>query len=410
MVLNYIFVGFFAIAFFIALFHLVVSGDFSLFNEIVNAMFQQSKSGFEISLYLSGMLCLWMGIMNIAERSGMINSLARVSSPLLSVLFPSIPKNSPVIGDIVMNISANLLGLDNAATPIGLKAMQGLQDLNKKKEEASDAMIMFISLNASGLTIIPTSIIAYRMIAGAANPSDVFIPILIATAMSTLTVVVSVGIKQRINLMSKHLILFIVCLLGLISLAVYGSVFMDNELFSSISKGISSFILMSVILCFILFGIKKKINVYDAFIDGAKNGFSVAISIVPYLIAILVGIGVFRASGAMDIMTRGISWFFGLFDIDTRFVDAIPTILMKPLSGSGARGLMVDAMNTFGADSFVGRLCSTVQGASDTTFYIIAVYFGAVKIKNTRYTTGFSLLADLVGAITAVIVTYLFFG
>lgn len=410
MVLNYIFVGFFAIAFVIALFNLIVTGDFTVFNNVVNAMFQQSKSGFEISLYLSGMLCLWMGVMNIAERSGMINVLAKISSPLLSVLFPSIPKNSTVTGNIVMNISANLLGLDNAATPIGLKAMQGLQELNKNKSEASDAMIMFISLNASGLTIIPTSIMAYRMIAGSANPSDVFIPILIATTMSTLTAVVAVGIRQKIDFMSRQLLVFILLLLLFVSLAICGSVFMDAELFSSISKGISSFLLMSVIVCFIVFGVKKRVNVYDAFIDGAKNGFSVAVSIIPYMIAILVGVGVFRASGAMDIMMRCISWFFDLFDMDTRFVDAIPTILMKPLSGSGARGLMVDAMNTYGADSFVGRLCSTVQGASDTTFYIMAVYFGAVKIKNTRYTAGLSLLADFVGAMTAIIVTYLFFG
>lgn len=410
MVLNYIFVGFFLVAILVALVQLVLFGDFSVFDNIVSEMFQQSKNGFEISLYLSGMLCLWMGIMNIAERSGVINFISKVSSPLLSVLFPSIPKGNPVTGNIVMNISANLLGLDNAATPIGLKAMEGLQELNDKKDIASDAMIMFTALNASGLTIIPTSIIAYRMIAGAADPSDVFIPILVATAISTLTIIIGVGIKQKINFYSKHLLLFLLSLLSVIVTIVCCSLYMDKALFSTISKGVSSLILMSVIVSFILFGLRKKINVYDAFIEGAKNGFNVAVSIIPYLIAILVGIGVFRASGALGIMTKGIAYFFETINMDTRFVDAIPTILMKPLSGSGARGLMIDAMNTFGADSFVGRLCSTVQGASDTTFYIIAVYFGAVKIKNTRYTVGFSLLADLVGAITAIIVTYLFFG
>lgn len=410
MVLNYIFVAFFLISFLIALLNLITTGDFSTINNLVETTFSQSKVGFEISLYLTGILCLWLGLMKIAEKSGMIMGLAKVSSPVLSCLFPSIPKGSPIMGDIMMNISANLLGLDNAATPIGLKAMQSLQAINPDKERASNAMIMFTALNASGLTLIPTSIIAYRMQAGAANPADIFIPILIATAMATITVIITVGIKQKINLFRPPLMLFITILITFIGITIYSSKIIEPNTFSMISRGVSSFILMSVMILFLIMGIIRKINVYEAFIEGAKEGFNVAISIVPYLIAILVAVGLFRTSGAMDYATNLVAHIVSNIGIDSRFVDALPTILMKPLSGSGARGLMVDAMNTFGADSLVGRLACVVQGASDTTFYIIAVYFGAVKIRNTRYTIGYSLLADLVGAITAIVVSYLFFG
>lgn len=410
MVLNYIFVGFFVIAFVMALGHLFLTGDFLIFERIMKACFDQSKNGFEISLYLTGVLCLWLGLLKIAERTGIIQTLASWASPLLSILFPSVPKNHPAMGNIFMNISANMLGLDNAATPLGLKTMESLQSLNPRKEEPTDAMLMFLGLNASGLTIIPSSVIAFRMQAGAANPADVFLPILMATTASTLVVMLLMAMKQRINLWRRPMIMFLLVVLSLFASIVWLGAQLPPEEFSRISTGISSMVLVGIILAFVFGGVRRRINVYESFIEGAKEGFSTAVGIIPYLIAMLVGIGVFRASGAMDLLAEGLLSLFESLGWDSRWVEALPTMLMKPLSGSGARGLMVDAMQTHGADSFVGRLVCTVQGASDTTFYIIALYFGAIGIRRTAYAVPYSLLADLAGAVTATLVTYLFFA
>lgn len=410
MVLNYIFVGFFVIAFVMALGHLFLTGDFLIFERIMKACFDQSKNGFEISLYLTGVLCLWLGLLKIAERTGIIHTLASWASPLLSILFPSVPKNHPAMGNIFINISANMLGLDNAATPLGLKTMESLQSLNPRKEEPTDAMLMFLGLNASGLTIIPSSVIAFRMQAGAANPADVFLPILMATTASTLVVMLLMAIKQRINLWRRPMIMFLLVVLSLFASIVWLGAQLPPEEFSRISTGISSMVLVGIILAFVFGGVRRRINVYESFIEGAKEGFSTAVGIIPYLIAMLVGIGVFRASGAMDLLAEGLLSLFESLGWDSRWVEALPTMLMKPLSGSGARGLMVDAMQTHGADSFVGRLACTVQGASDTTFYIIALYFGAIGIRRTAYAVPYSLLADLAGAVTATLVTYLFFA
>lgn len=410
MVLNYIFVGFFVIAFVMALGHLFLTGDFLIFERIMKACFDQSKNGFEISLYLTGVLCLWLGLLKIAERTGIIQTLASWASPLLSILFPSVPKNHPAMGNIFMNISANMLGLDNAATPLGLKTMESLQSLNPRKEEPTDAMLMFLGLNASGLTIIPSSVIAFRMQAGAANPADVFLPILMATTASTLVIMLLMAMKQRINLWRRPMIMFLLVVLSLFASIVWLGAQLPPEEFSRISTGISSMVLVGIILAFVFGGVRRRINVYESFIEGAKEGFSTAVGIIPYLIAMLVGIGVFRASGAMDLLAEGLLSLFESLGWDSRWVEALPTMLMKPLSGSGARGLMVDAMQTHGADSFVGRLACTVQGASDTTFYIIALYFGAIGIRRTAYAVPYSLLADLAGAVTATLVTYLFFA
>lgn len=410
MVLNYVFVACFGLSALIALGAIVFDGDFSVVERMVASTFEQSKNGFEISLYLTGVLSLWLGFLRIAERSGLIDSFARLVSPLLSVLFPSVPKGHPALGNIFMNISANVLGLDNAATPLGLKTMQSLQEINPRPEEPSPAMTMFIALNASGLTIIPTSIIAFRLQAGAANPADVFIPILMATTASTLTAMILVGLRQGINLLAKPLLaLYAAIVLGFGAI-YYASTELPLELFSKISSGISALVLMGLILLFIYSGVRKKINVYDTFIEGAKEGFSTAVMIIPYLIAILVAIGVFRASGAMTMLSEGVAWLVALVGLDTAWVEALPTMLMKPLSGSGARGLMVDAMQTHGADSFVGRLACTVQGSSDTTFYVLALYLGSIGIRKSNYVLGYLLWADLAGAVMAVLMTYLFFA
>ncbi|MDY5858482.1 MAG: nucleoside recognition domain-containing protein [Porphyromonas sp.] len=410
MVLNYIFIAFFVIAGVVALGALCLSGDFSVFERIMSATFGQSKNGFEISLYLTGVLSLWLGFLRIAERSGLIDTFARLVSPVLSVLFPSVPKGHPAMGNIFMNISANVLGLDNAATPLGLKTMNALQELNPRKDEPSDAMMMFIALNASGLTIIPTSIIAFRMQAGASNPADVFIPILLATTVSTLTAMLLVGLRQRINLLAPPLLLVYALVALLFGGIYYASTAVSLEVFSRVSAGISAMMLVGMMLLFLLSGLRRGVNVYDAFIEGAKEGFTTAVGIIPYLIAMLVGIGVFRASGAMDLLSSGLTAVVLWLGLDTSWVEALPTMLMKPLSGSGARGLMVDAMQTYGADSFVGRLASTVQGACDTTFYVIALYLGSIGIKRSSYVLGYSLLADLAGCIAAVLATYLFFA
>ncbi|NDV55740.1 hypothetical protein D0T51_08395 [Parabacteroides sp. 52] len=410
MVLNYIWVAFFLIAFLVALCKLIFGGDTAVFTDIINASFLSAKDGFEISLGLTGVLTLWLGIMKIGEKGGVIQTFARLGAPVFTKLFPDIPKDHPVTGSIFMNISANLLGLDNAATPMGLKAMQELQALNKEKETASNPMIMFLCINASGLTLIPITIMMYRAQQQAANPSDIFLPIMLATFTSTLVAILAVCLKQRINVFQKNLLFFF----GGLALFIGGLVWLFNSLeqeqVALYSTLFANTLLFSIICGFLISGIRKKINVYDAFIEGAKEGFQTAITIVPYLVAILVGIGVFRASGAMDFIIEGVRLGVSSLGMDTRFVEGLPTILMKPLSGSGARGLMIDAMQTYGADSFVGRLVSVVQGSTDTTLYVVALYYGSVAIRNARYTVQLSLLADLAGAIAAIALTYVFFG
>ena len=410
MVLNYIWIAFFISAFAIALGKLIFMGDTTVFPEIINSTFTQAKTAFEISLGLTGVLSLWMGIMKIGEKSGLIAALARILSPILSKIFPDVPKGHPAMGTMFMNFSANLLGIDNAATPIGLKAMEDLQELNSKKDTASNPMIMFLVLNTSGLTLIPVSVLLYRAEMGAANPTDVFIPILIATTVATLVGLLITCIYQRINLFSPALMAFIFGICLFVAGGTWGMAQLSQVQIEIVSTSLANIILFSVIILFIIAGMRAKINVYEAFIEGAKEGFTTAVRIIPYLIAILVAIGVFRASGGMDVIMDGIAWCANACGIGDDFVGALPTAIMKPLSGSGARGMMIDAMNTYGADSFAGRLSCLFQGATDTTFYILAVYFGSVGIRKTRYAVGCGLLADLAGIIAAVIVGYIFFG
>jgi len=410
MVLNYIWIAFFLIAFVVASGKLLLAGDTQVFTDIINASFASAKTGFEISIGLTGILSLWLGIMKIGEKGGVVQTFARIASPVFSKLFPDLPKDHPATGSIFMNFSANLLGLDNAATPMGLQAMKQLQELNTKKEEASNAMIMFLCINASGLTLIPITIMMYRAQLGAANPSDVFLPIMLATFTSTLVAILAVCFKQRINILQRNLLLFFGGAILFIGGVFYLFHLMSQEQVSLYSTLFANTLLFTIICGFIVSGVRKKINVYDAFIEGAKEGFHTAITIIPYLVAILVAVGIFRASGAMDFLIDGVRWTVASLGLNTDFVEALPTILMKPLSGSGARGMMLDAMNTYGADSFVGRLSSIVQGACDTTFYVVALYYGSVGIKNTRYTVPCALLADLAGAIAAIIIAYLFFS
>ena len=409
MVLNYIWISFFVIAFVVGICKIIFTGDFGVFTEMMNAVFSASKTGFEISLGLTGVLSFWLGFMKIGEKGGVINALARWGAPIFSRLFPEIPKGHPATGSIFMNIAANMLNLDNAATPVGLKAMQELQELNIKKDTASNSMIMFLVLNASGLTIIPITIMVYRAQMGATNPADIFIPLLIATTMSTLAALLFVCIKQKINLLDKVLLGFITGAILIMAAIVYWVQSLPQEKISIYSSLIANCLLFIILISFIISGLRKKINVYEVFIDGAKEGFKTAIMIIPYLIAILVGIALFRASGAMSILTDGIAYIVSFFGLPTDWVDAFPTALMKPLSGSGSRGMMIDAMQNFGADSFIGRLASIFQGSTDTTFYVVAVYYGVVNIKNTRYTVPAALFADLIGTISAIFVAYLFF-
>ena len=410
MVLNYIWIAFFLLAFVIALGKLIFMGDTTVFPEIINSTFAQAKTAFEISLGLTGVLSLWMGIMKIGEKSGLIAALARILSPILSKIFPDVPKGHPAMGTMFMNFSANMLGIDNAATPIGLKAMEELQELNPKKDTASNPMIMFLVLNTSGLTLIPVSVLLYRAEMGAANPTDVFIPILIATTVATLVGLLVTCIYQRINLFSPALLAFIFGICLFVAGGTWGMAQLSQVQIEIVSTSLANIILFSVIILFIVAGMRAKINVYEAFIEGAKEGFTTAVRIIPYLIAILVAIGVFRASGGMNVIMDGIAWCANACGIGDDFVGALPTAIMKPLSGSGARGMMIDAMNTYGADSFAGRLACLFQGATDTTFYILAVYFGSVGIRKTRHAVGCGLLADLAGIIAAVVVGYIFFG
>lgn len=409
MVLNYIWIAFFVIAFIIALVRLVIMGDFDVFPVMMNSTFESSKTAFEISLGLTGVLSLWLGIMKIGEKGGMVNALARLLSPVFCKLFPDIPKGHPVTGSIFMNIAANMLGLDNAATPLGLKAMEQLQQLNQKKDTATNPMIMFLVLNTSGLTLIPVSIMVYRAQLGAAQPTDIFIPILLATFFSTISGIIITSLYQRINLLNKVMILTVGGMCAVVAAIIWGFGQLDKDQMNIVSTTVANILLMTIIVGFILAGVRKKVNVYDAFIEGAKEGFQTAVRIIPYLVAILVGIGVFRASGAMDMMINGIKWCVEACGGNTDFVGALPTALMKPLSGSGARGMMVDAMTTYGADSFVGRLSCIFQGSTDTTFYILAVYFGSVGIRYTRHAVACGLLADLAGVIAAIAICYMFF-
>lgn len=409
MVLNYIWLGFFFVAFIVAVIETVTGGNLSIWSDILNSSFASAKTAFEISLGLTGVLSLWLGLMKIGERGGVISIFARLTSPFFSRLFPDIPKNSPVFGSIFMNFSANMLGLDNAATPLGLKAMREMQEINTDKETASNPMIMFLVLNTTGLTLVPISVMVYRAQMGAANPSDIFLPILIATYVSTLVGLIITCIKQRINLFDRVIISVLVAMTAIIGGILYFFSGLPQEKISLYSTVTANSLLFCIIIGFLVAGVRSRINVYDAFIDGAKEGFKTAVTIIPYLVAMLVAIAVFRASGAMDFLISGISRIVEACGADTDFVGALPTALMKPLSGSGARGMMVDAMATYGPDSFVARVASTIQGATDTTLYIIAVYFGSVGIKKTRYSAGYGLLADLAGIIAAIFVAYVFF-
>ncbi len=409
MILNYIWIGFFATAFLIAAVQLAM-GNTEVFPAIMNSTFESAKTAFDISLGLTGVLSLWMGIMKIGERGGIVNLLARWLSPLMTRLFPDIPAGHPVFGHIFMNFSANMLGLDNAATPLGLKAMEGLQELNTKKDTATNAMIMFLVLNTSGLCLIPVGVMVYRAQMGAEQPTDVFIPILIATTIATLAGMVITSIYQRINLFNRVILGTVAGLCLIVAGVIWMGTQVDRETMNTCSTTAANVILFSIIMTFILSGLRHKVNVYEAFVEGAKGGFETAIRIIPYLVAILVAIGVFRASGAMDFLIGGIGRAVEACGGNSDYVAALPTAIMKPLSGSGARGMMVDAMQTYGADSFVGRLSCIFQGATDTTFYILAVYFGSVGVRKTRHAVTAGLLTDLCGVIAALVVGYIFFG
>ncbi len=410
MVLNYIWIAFFIAAFAIALCRLLFMGDTEVFPAIINSTFETSKTAFEISLGLTGVLSLWMGLMKIGEQGGLVNALARVLSPIFNRLFPDIPKGHPVTGTMFMNISANMLGLDNAATPMGLKAMQELQELNTKKDTATNPMIMFLVLNTSGLTLIPMSVLLYRTQLGAAQPTDVFIPILLATTVSTIAGLLVTSIYQRINLFNRTMLLFLFGVALFLAAGTWGVASLSRVQVELFSTTLANVLLFTIIVLFIVSGMLRKVNVYEAFIEGAKEGFTTAVRIIPYLVAILVAVGVFRASGGMDVLIGAVAWCVEACGGNSDFVGALPTALMKPLSGSGARGMMIDAMTTYGADSFAGRLACLFQGATDTTFYIIAVYFGSVGIRKTRHAVTCGLIADAAGILAAIVIGYLFFG
>jgi spore maturation protein SpmA len=409
MALNYIWIFFFVIAFVIALFKLVFLGDAESFPEMVNATFEMSKTGFEISIGLTGVLTFWSGIMKIGEKGGIVNIISRLIGPFFNKLFPELGRNHPAYGPMMLNFAANMMGLDNAATPMGLQAMKEMQESNRNKEVASNAQIMFLVLNASGLTLIPISIMVYRAQMGAADPSDIFIPILFATFFANMTGLITVSIVQKINLWDKTVMAYLLGTMALVATLIFSLNSMPQAQISLFSKVASNVILFSIIMFFLLLGVRRKINVYETFIDGAKEGFTTAVRIIPYLVAILVAIGVFRASGAMDYLVAGIKWIFDSMGVNSEFAAALPTALMKPLSGSGSRGMMIDAMKTFGADSFVGRLTCTVQGVADSTFFILAVYFGSVGIKKARHSLACALFADFVGVVAAIFIGYLFF-
>jgi spore maturation protein SpmA len=410
LVLNYIWISFFLISLVVGLVRLIFMGDQAVFTNMVTSTFDMAKTGFEISLGLTGVLTLWLGLMKVGEMGGAIAILSKLARPFFRRLFPEVPADHPAHGSIMMNFAANMLGLDNAATPLGLKAMQELQEINPVKDTATNAQIMFLVLNTSGLTVIPISIMVYRAQAGAANPSDIFLPTLLATFINSLVGLVIVAAVQRINLLDKVILAYILGLAAMIAATIWYFVGLQQEQVQALSNLIANLTLFGVISSFILLGLVRRINVYEVFIEGAKEGFNVAIRIIPYLVAILVAIGVLRASGTLDFLVSGLGNVFAAMGLDTRFVPALPTAIMKPLSGSGARGMMVDAMTTHGADSFVGRLASIMQGTSDTTFYILALYFGSVGIRKTRHAVACGLLADLSGIIAAIFIAYIFFG
>lgn len=410
MILNYIWISLILLAIIIGLIQAVWMGNIEIFSDILNSTFTNAKTGFELSLGLAGILSLWMGIMKIGEKAGVVNTLGKGVAPFFTRIFPEIPKNHPVFGSMLMNIAANMLGLDNAATPMGLKAMGELQELNKDKSKASNAMIMFVVLGASGLTLIPTTIMAYRAQLGATNPADVFLPILIATYIATLAGLIAVCVSQKIKIVNPIVLGTLIGLTGLVGLLIWGASLLTAETLSIVSATAAAIILLSIITWFVLQAMIRKINVYDAFIDGAKDGFKTAVGIIPYLIAILVAVGMFRACGAMELLENGLAWCFEICGINPDLAGAVPTALIKPLSGSGARGLMLEAMTTHGVDSLVGRLCCILQGTTDTTFYVLAVYFGSVSIKNTRHAVACCLIADLAGAIAAFAIAAIFFA
>ncbi|MCC6243739.1 MAG: hypothetical protein IT353_12925 [Gemmatimonadaceae bacterium] len=409
MTLNYIWLAFFLISLVVGLVKLI-GGDVTVFSAMTQATFDSAKTGFDISIGLTGVLTLWLGLMKVGEAGGAIGVMAKVVSPFFRRLFPEVPKDHPVLGSIIMNFSANMLGLDNAATPLGLKAMNELQSLNPDKETATNAQIMFLVLNTSGLTLIPISIMVYRAELGAANPADVFIPILITTYFATLSALIGVALVQRINLLDPVLLAWLVGTTAAVVGIVYAFAGMEQARVQAISNVVANVVLYGVISSFLIMALIRKVNAYESFIEGAKEGFQVAIRIIPYLVAVLVAIGVFRASGTLDLMSQGLAKLFALLGLDDRVIPALPTALMKPLSGSGARGMMVDAMKTYGVDSFAGRLSATFQGATDTTFYILALYFGSVGVRKTRHAVAMGLFADVVGVIAAIVVAYIFWG
>jgi len=410
MVLNYIWIAFILVAFVVGLVRLIAMGDVAVFSDMKDMLFTQAETAFEISIGLTGMLALWLGVMKVGEQGGVVNVLARILGPVFQKLFPDIPKGHPVTGSIFMNLSANMLGLDNAATPMGLKAMEQMQELNTKKDTATNSMIMFLVLNTSGLTLIPASILVYRAQQGAAQPTDVFVPILLATFFSTLAGIIATSIYQRINLLNRTLLLTLGGVCIAVAAAIWGLMQLDSVTMNTVSVSVADIMLVTIVALFVLAGLRKRVNCYDAFIEGAKEGFTTAVRIIPYLVAILVAVGMFSASGAMDWLIDGLSWCVGALGLDTDFVGAMPTALMKPLSGGGARGMMVNAMQAYGADSFVGRLSCIFQGSTDTTFYILAVYFGSVGIRYTRHAVTCGLLADLAGIIAAIFIAYMFFA
>ncbi len=409
MILNYIWVFFFLVAFVVGMVRLIFFQDFEVFPNIIQSVFDMSKTGFELSIYLTGAMAFWLGIMNIGEKGGIIKFFSRLIAPFFTRIFPGVPRDHPALGSLIMNFSANFLGLDNAATPLGLKAMEEMQGLNEDKETATDAQIMFLVLNTSGLSIIPLTILIDRSVVGAANPTDVFVPIMIATFFSTMIGLIFTSIIQKINLIDKVILAYLGGLtLIIIGVVIYFSM-IPQDTISRISNTFSNFIIFGIIISFILYALFKNVNIYDTFIEGAKEGFKVAVRIIPYLVAILVAIGVFRASGALNYVVSGIESFVSLFNVNTEFVEALPTALMKPLSGSAARGMNLEIMENFGPDSFIGRLSSIFRGATETTFYVLAVYFGSVNIRNTRYAAVAGLVADFAGIIAGIFIGYLFF-
>jgi spore maturation protein SpmA len=409
MALNYIFIAFVLMAFVVALVQMIFFGNASIFNDILQSIFGSAKSGFEISLGLTGILAFWMGILKVAEQGGAMNILSRMVAPFFTRIYPDIPKEHPALSSIFLNMSANILGLDNAATPMGLQAMQQMQELNPKKDTASNPMIMFLVLNTAGLVLVPMTVMMYRAQFGAANPADVFLPIVVATLCAWLSGLILVSFIQKINLFNRVVMSVLLSLVGLIVGLVYFFSKLSEEQITAYSSFAAAFIILSIIVVFIVMAVRRKVNVYNSFIEGAREGFKVAVGIIPYLVSILVAIGMFRASGAMDLLVDGIRYLVLLTGANADFVEALPTAFMKPLSGSGARGMMVETMREFGADSFVGRLSSIIQGSTDTTFYILAVYFGSVKITNTRYAVVVGLIADFVGITAAILLGYLFF-